>query len=79
MMKTLGYYYDQVARERVTQRISAKVNLVQAHTPTDTPVGNDRVLWVETMHPAGHRLSVTWTVDGKTKGRGPTSTCPGCT
>lgn len=70
MMKTLGYYYDQVARERMTERISAKVNLVQAHTPTDTPVGDDRVLWVETMHPAGHRLSVTWTVDGKSIGKG---------
>ncbi|MFC4054589.1 M64 family metallopeptidase [Actinomadura syzygii] len=65
MMKTLGYYFDQVARERMTQRISAKVNLVQAHTPTDAPVGADRVLWVETMHPTGHQLSITWTVDGK--------------
>ncbi|MFA1540260.1 M64 family metallopeptidase [Actinomadura monticuli] len=65
MMKTLGYYYDQVARERMTERISGKVSLVQAHTPADAPVGDDRVLWVETMHPTGHRLSVTWTVDGK--------------
>ncbi|MEU8118929.1 M64 family metallopeptidase [Spirillospora sp. NPDC049024] len=70
MMKTLGYYYDQVARERMTQRISGKVNLVQANTPTNAPVGDDRVLWVETMHPSGHSLSVTWTVDGKTVGRG---------
>ena len=70
MMKTLGYYYDQVARERMTQRISGKVNLVQANTPTNAPVGDDRVLWVETMHPTGHPLSVDWTVDGKTVGRG---------
>ncbi|GAA4289190.1 M64 family metallopeptidase [Actinomadura luteofluorescens] len=70
MMKTLGYYYDQVARERMTQRISGKVNLVQASTPTNAPVGDDRVLWVETMHPTGHSLSVAWTVDGKTVGRG---------
>ncbi|MGI5205645.1 M64 family metallopeptidase [Spirillospora sp. CA-108201] len=70
MMKTLGYYYDQVARERMTQRISGKVNLVQANTPTESPVGDDRVLWVETMHPTGHPLSVAWTVDGKTVGRG---------
>ncbi|TDD69383.1 peptidase [Actinomadura darangshiensis] len=69
MMKTLGYYYDQVARERMTQRISGKVNLVQANTPTNAPVGDDRVLWVETMHPTDHRLSVSWTVDGKTAGR----------
>lgn len=70
MMKTLGYYYDQVARERMTQRISGKVNLVQANTPTNAPVGDDRVLWVETMHPTGHPLSVAWTVGGKTVGRG---------
>ncbi|QXJ22997.1 peptidase [Actinomadura graeca] len=65
MMKTLGYYFDQVSRERMTERISAKVNLVQAHTPTDQPVGADRVLWLETLHPTGHQLSITWTVDGK--------------
>ncbi|GAA2259696.1 M64 family metallopeptidase [Actinomadura luteofluorescens] len=70
MMKTLGYYYDQVARERMTQRISGKVNLVQANTPTNAPVGDDRVLWVETMHPTGHSLSAAWTVDGKAVGRG---------
>ncbi|TDD20227.1 peptidase [Actinomadura sp. KC06] len=70
MMKTLGYYFDQVSRERMTQQIAAKVNLVQAHTPTAAPVGDDRVLWVETMHPSGHQLSVTWTVDGKTVQRG---------
>ncbi len=70
MMKTLGYYYDQVARERMTERISGKVSLLQAHTPTDTPVGDDRVLWVETMHPAGHQLSVAWAVDGRTVRKG---------
>lgn len=64
MMKTLGYYFDQVARERMTQRISSKVALVQDHTPNGSPVGADRVLWLETTHPTGHPLSVTWTVDG---------------
>ncbi|WP_067450792.1 M64 family metallopeptidase [Actinomadura macra] len=66
MMKTLGYYFDQVSRERMTERISAKVNLIQTQTLTDKPVGADQVLWLETMHPASHQLSVTWTVDGKT-------------
>ncbi|GAA2617800.1 M64 family metallopeptidase [Actinomadura fulvescens] len=65
MMKTLGYYFDQVSRERMTQRISAKVNLVQAHTPADAPIGADRVVWLETMHPTGHELSVRWTLDGR--------------
>ncbi|GAA3962841.1 M64 family metallopeptidase [Actinomadura viridis] len=65
MMKTLGYYFDQPARERMTQRVSAKVNLIQDATPNEAPVGADRVLWLETMHPTGHELSVRWTVDGR--------------
>ncbi|MFI0356538.1 M64 family metallopeptidase [Actinomadura sp. 9N407] len=65
MMKTLGYYFDQPARERMTQRISSKVNLIQAATPSNEPVGADRVLWLETLHPNRHELSVSWTVDGK--------------
>jgi hypothetical protein len=65
MMRTLGYYFDQPARERMTQRISAKVALVQDHTPGDAPVGADRVLWLETAHPTGHELSITWEVDGE--------------
>ncbi|GGU95007.1 peptidase [Actinomadura cremea] len=71
LMKTLGYYFDQVSRERMTQRISAKVDLIQEHTPVDATVGGDRVLWVETLHPVDHRLSITWTVDGRVVGRGP--------
>ena len=34
IMKTLGYYYDQVSREVMTQRISSRVKLVDASTPT---------------------------------------------
>ena len=34
MMKTLGYYFDQVSRERMTQRISSRANLFQGGTPT---------------------------------------------
>lgn len=64
IMKTLGYYYDQVGRERMTQVISQKTSLIQDATPAGT-VGADRVLWVETLHPVGHALRVTWTVDGK--------------
>lgn len=71
LMKTLGYYFDQVSRERMTERISAKVDLIQGHTPVDATVGGDRVLWVETLHPVDHRLSITWTVDGRVVGRGP--------
>src|SRR6201991_8600 len=33
IMKSLGYYYDQVSREVMTQRISSRVKLVDASTP----------------------------------------------
>ncbi|MEV0389445.1 M64 family metallopeptidase [Nonomuraea sp. NPDC050643] len=65
MMKTLGYYFDQVSREVMVQRITAKTMIVQDSTPVDAPVGADRVLWVEPMRPVGHALTTTWTVDGR--------------
>ncbi|MGW3961684.1 M64 family metallopeptidase [Amycolatopsis sp. NPDC005003] len=64
MMKTLGYAFDQVGRERMTQRIAAKVPLVAGGTPAGT-IGADRVVWVRPMHPVDHRLDITWTLDGK--------------
>lgn len=70
MMKTLGYAYDEVARERMTQAIAAKSNLIQANTPTGHVIGADRVAWVETLHPVDHRLRVTWTLDGRRAGGG---------
>lgn len=65
MMKTLGYAYDQVERERMTQAISGKLNLVQDDTPAGASIGADRVVWVETLHPVSHPLNITWTLDGK--------------
>jgi hypothetical protein len=65
MMKTLGYYFDQISREQMTQRISAKTNILQDGTPTTAPIGADRVVWVETLHPTGHALDVTWKLDGR--------------
>ncbi|HEV2779310.1 MAG TPA: M64 family metallopeptidase [Actinophytocola sp.] len=64
MMKTLGYYFDQPSREQMTQRIAAKTSILQDGTPTGAPIGADRVVWVETLHPVGHRLDVRWTLDG---------------
>ncbi|HEV7649286.1 MAG TPA: M64 family metallopeptidase [Actinophytocola sp.] len=64
MMRSLGYYYDQVARERMTERISAKTSILSAATPAGSPIGADRVVWVETMYPVSHQLDVTWTLDG---------------
>ncbi len=64
IMRTLGYYYDQVSREVMTQRIAAKTSLIQDSTPTAAKVGADRVLWVEPLHPNSHALTITWSVDG---------------
>ena len=64
IMKTLGFYYDQVSREVMTQRISSRVKLVDASTPTTTQPGRTDTVWVETQHPVDHELDVTWAVDG---------------
>ncbi|MER6912082.1 M64 family metallopeptidase [Streptomyces sp. NPDC000594] len=66
MMKTLGYPFDQVSREILVQRISGKVQLVQGHTPNGAPIGDDRVVWVDTLHPNGGELTTVWRVDGRT-------------
>ncbi|MFD9893382.1 M64 family metallopeptidase [Amycolatopsis sp. NPDC059027] len=64
MMKTLGYAFDQVSRERMTQRISAKVPILSGGTPSSAPIGADRVVWATVTHPGSHQLDVTWTLDG---------------
>ena len=65
MMISLGYYFDQVSRERMTQKISGNVKLIAASTPADAPVGANEVIWIETAHPNFHELNVTWQVDGQ--------------
>ncbi|MFJ2054440.1 M64 family metallopeptidase [Streptomyces sp. NPDC087908] len=66
LMKTLGYAFDQVEREVMVRAISAKVNLIQDHTPATAPIGADRTVWVDTLHPVGGALAVTWRLDGRT-------------
>ncbi|GAA1510844.1 M64 family metallopeptidase [Streptomyces albidochromogenes] len=68
LMKTLGYSFDQVEREVMTQAISAKVNLVQGHAPNGEPVGDDRTVWVDTLHPVGGELDTVWRLDGRRVG-----------
>ncbi|MEV6399461.1 M64 family metallopeptidase [Streptomyces sp. NPDC051907] len=65
IMKTLGYAFDQVGREAMVQKISAKVSLVQGHTPNTAAIGGDRTVWVDTLHPLGGELSVAWQLDGR--------------
>ncbi|MDQ3418340.1 MAG: M64 family metallopeptidase [Acidobacteriota bacterium] len=64
MMISIGYYFDQVSRERMVQRISEQVNLISASRPTETPVALNEVIWVDTAHPVSHELEIAWTVDG---------------
>lgn len=66
MMRFLGYYFDQVSRERMTERISGRrdlASLALVATP-GAEVGPDEVLWLETPHPTYHLLDVAWSVDG---------------
>ena len=65
MMISIGYYFDQVSRERMVQRISEQVNLIAASRPVDLPVGTGDVLWIETAHPNFHELEIAWQVDGQ--------------
>ncbi len=64
MMISLGYYFDQVSRERLTQRISEQVELISASSPVSAGVDASTILWVETAHPDKHDLVVTWKLDG---------------
>jgi hypothetical protein len=65
MMISIGYYFDQVSRERMVQRISEQVNLIARSRPTEQPVSANEVVWIETAHPNFHTLDITWQVDGK--------------
>ncbi|GAB3725346.1 M64 family metallopeptidase [Nocardiopsis nanhaiensis] len=67
MLKTLGYYFDQVGREVMTQRISGlrdDAALPVSSTP-EGEVGPEDVVWIEGPHPVYHELDYTWTVDGE--------------
>lgn len=69
IMRWIGYHFDQVGRERMIEKISGRRDVAQMSlhsTPTDQPVSPKDVLWVETMHPLYHELTVTWAVNGKT-------------
>ncbi|GIJ45041.1 peptidase [Virgisporangium aliadipatigenens] len=67
MMRWLGFPFDQVSREIMTQRISGRRDtdaMALTSSPNSSPVGTTDVLWVETGHPAYHQLSVSWSVNG---------------
>lgn len=64
-MKSLGYYYDQVSRERMTQRLSARTPLIDSSTPTGQSVAVDEVIWVQVLHPVYHELDIVWRINGE--------------
>lgn len=66
MMISLGYYFDQVSRERMTQRIAERTKLIAASPPTDAPILRGDHLWIDPAHPVYHQLEITWKVDDTT-------------
>ena len=67
IMRWIGYHFDQIGRERMIEKISGRRDVAQLaleSTPTDEPVYPGDVIWVETMHPLYHELTVTWAVNG---------------
>ena len=65
LMISLGYYFDQVSLERLTERISGQVELISASTDAARPVAANEVIWIETAHPNYHELDVIWDADGR--------------
>ncbi|WP_340084141.1 M64 family metallopeptidase [Siminovitchia sp. FSL H7-0308] len=67
MMRWTGFYFDQVGREIMTQRITGmrNANKMPVNSTPEGEVGTEDVLWVETMHPRFHMLDVTWEINGK--------------
>ncbi|GLI01392.1 M64 family metallopeptidase [Phytohabitans aurantiacus] len=69
IMRWIGFPFDQVGREIMTQRISGRRDtnaMALSSTPTDQPAGATDVLWVETQHPTYHQLDVAWSLNGST-------------
>lgn len=67
MLKSLGYYFDQVAQEVMVQRISGlrdRGEMPVSSTP-EGEVGPEDAVWVEGPHPVFHELEYTWSVDGE--------------
>lgn len=64
MMISLGYYFDQVSRERMTTRIATYTQLIADATPGAT-VARDQVVWIETPGPVYRDLDITWMLDGR--------------
>src|SRR6185436_15619063 len=65
MMISLGYYFDQVSRERMVRQISARVGLIADSTPTVAKAFAHDTLWINPAHPVYHELNISWKVDDR--------------
>ena len=66
IMRWLGNHYDQISRERMTQRISGRraSNALSVTSTAQGTVGPTDAVWLETGHPTFQQLSVTWKRNG---------------
>lgn len=66
MMRHTGFYFDQVGREQMTQRITGMRNAgnMPLSSTSEGEIGEDEVIAVNTMYPRFHLLEVTWEING---------------
>lgn len=66
MMRHTGFYFDQVGREQMTQRITGMRNAgeMPLRSTPEGEIGKNEVLAVNTMYPRFHLLEVTWEING---------------
>src|SRR5699024_7382084 len=67
MMRHTGFYFDQVSREQLTQRITGmrETGEMPLSSTSEGEVSAEEILWVETMYPRFHVLDVEWEVNGE--------------
>jgi len=65
MMRHTGFYFDQVSREHMTQRITGMRDaaVMPLSSTPEGEIGTDNVVWVEPMNPRFHTLDVTWEIN----------------
>ncbi|GEM_PF-806341 len=67
MMRHTGFYFDQVGREQMTQRITGMRNAgeMPLTSTREGEIGSEEVVAVNTMYPRFHLLEATWEVNGE--------------
>ncbi len=77
-MLELGFPFEQINNEQLIKRIYDLVSPIEESSPSDQSLkikrGQSRTFSVSTPEPLTHSLSVTWFIDGQSRGVGPTFT-----